>query len=91
MSCRSPVCLLQAYGVVGCVQFLEAHYLLLITKRTYQGSLCGHKVYSISDTALVPLVQPSAQVHCQVPLALPQKCPQPLVAGRIAAPGCVLN
>ncbi len=41
----------------------EGHYLLLITKRAYQGNLCGHKVYSIADTALVPLVRPSAQVR----------------------------
>lgn len=54
----------QAYGVIGCFQFLEGHYLLLITKRAYQGNLCGHKVYSVSDTALVPLVQPSFQVRC---------------------------
>ena len=53
----------QAYGVIGCVQFLEGHYLLLVTKRQYQGSLCGHKVYSISDTALVPLKQAAVQVR----------------------------
>lgn len=53
----------KAYGVIGCAKFLEGHYLLLVTKRQYQGSLCGHKVYSISDTALVPLMQASAQAQ----------------------------
>jgi SacI homology domain len=60
---HADLCCTQAYGVIGCVSFLEGHYLLLVTKRQYQGSLCGHKVYSISDTALVPLKQATAQVH----------------------------
>lgn len=53
---------MQAYGIIGCVRFLESYYLLLITKREQQGSVCGHKVYSVSDTVLIPLVQPAAQV-----------------------------
>lgn len=65
----------QAYGVIGCVQFLEGHYLLLVTKRQYQGSLCGHKVYSISDTALVPLKQAAVQVR--FPCDLTNRCGQP--------------
>lgn len=31
----------QAVGVLGCFQFLEGHYLLLVTKKRFQGTLCG--------------------------------------------------
>ncbi len=57
------VSLIQAYGIIGCVRFLECYYLMLITKREQQGCICGHKVYSVSDTALIPLVEPSSQVR----------------------------
>lgn len=57
------VSLVQAYGIIGCVRFLECYYLMLITKREQQGCICGHKVYSVSDTALIPLVEPSSQVR----------------------------
>lgn len=62
---NSSLGVVQANGVIGTPQFLEGHYLLLVTKRQYQGSLCGHKIYSVSDTALVPLSQASAQVWRQ--------------------------
>lgn len=54
---------LQAYGIIGCVRFLESFYLLLVTKKEQQGSICGHKVYSVADTALIPLVQPAGLVR----------------------------
>ncbi len=57
---------------------------MLITKRAAKGSLCGHKVYSISDTALVPLVQPNAQVRCAsrgFGMTYPPTLPLPHVAG----------
>lgn len=31
----------QAHGVIGCFKFLEGFYLLLVTQRRYQGSVCG--------------------------------------------------
>ena len=34
-------CPVQAYGVVGCFRFLEGYYLLLITKRQFQGRICS--------------------------------------------------
>ncbi|GAB4817891.1 hypothetical protein N2152v2_004937 [Parachlorella kessleri] len=46
----------QAVGVIGCFKFLEGYYLLLVTKKRHVGTLCGHKVYGIDSTALVPLI-----------------------------------
>ena len=37
----------------------QGYYLLLVTKKRYVGSLCGHKVYGIEATALVPLISSS--------------------------------
>ncbi|KAK9823645.1 hypothetical protein WJX72_004414 [[Myrmecia] bisecta] len=51
----------EAAGVIGCFRFLEGFYLLLITKKRYQGSIRGQKVYGISETALVPLCHPGSQ------------------------------
>eukprot|EP00210_Caulerpa_lentillifera_P003675 g3508.t1 len=47
--------LCEAFGILGCFHFLEGYYLFLITKRTPLGSLAGHTVYGIADTALIPL------------------------------------
>lgn len=49
----------KAYGIIGCVRFLDSYYLLLVTKREHRGSICSHKVYCVADTALIPLLQPS--------------------------------
>ncbi|KIZ00821.1 hypothetical protein MNEG_7144 [Monoraphidium neglectum] len=35
--------------------FTESYYLLVITRREYVGHVCGHKVYRVADTALLPL------------------------------------
>lgn len=40
---------------MGCFRLLEGYYLYLITKRKPLGSLAGHTVYGIADTALIPL------------------------------------
>jgi hypothetical protein len=55
----------QAYGIIGCVRFLDSYYLLLVTKREHRGSICSHKVYCVADTALIPLLQPSGPVRSQ--------------------------
>lgn len=31
----------QAYGIIGCFRFLEGYYLLLVSQRRYEGSICG--------------------------------------------------
>lgn len=51
----------KAYGVIGCFRFLEGYYLLLVSKRRYMGSICGHKVYGIAEKGLVQLTHPAVQ------------------------------
>ncbi|PRW58397.1 phosphoinositide phosphatase SAC1 [Chlorella sorokiniana] len=50
----------EAHAIIGCVQFLEGPYLLLCTKRRFLGAICGHKVYGIDATALLPVLCPVA-------------------------------
>ncbi|KAL4426372.1 hypothetical protein ABPG77_004666 [Micractinium sp. CCAP 211/92] len=50
----------EAHAIVGCLRFLEGPYLMLITRRRYLGALCGHRVYGIDATALLPVLSPSA-------------------------------
>lgn len=45
----------------GFIKFLGPYYMLLITKRRQIGVICGHSVYGISKTELVPLVNPSVR------------------------------
>ncbi|CAA3013965.1 phosphoinositide phosphatase SAC3-like isoform X1 [Olea europaea subsp. europaea] len=43
------------YGIVGFIKFLGPYYMLLITKRRQIGSICGHIVYAISKSEIIPL------------------------------------
>lgn len=43
------------YGIVGFVKFLGPYYMLLITKRRKIGSICGHAVYSITKSEMIPI------------------------------------
>ncbi|KAJ8767288.1 hypothetical protein K2173_017332 [Erythroxylum novogranatense] len=43
------------YGIVGFIKFLGPYYMLLITKRRQIGAICGHNVYAISKSAMIPL------------------------------------
>lgn len=43
------------YGIVGFIKFLGPYYMLLITKRRQIGAICGHTVYAISKSAMIPL------------------------------------
>ncbi|XP_024973436.1 phosphoinositide phosphatase SAC2-like isoform X1 [Cynara cardunculus var. scolymus] len=43
------------YGIVGFVKFLGPHYMLLITKRRKIGVICGHAVYAITKSAILPI------------------------------------
>ncbi|KDD74043.1 hypothetical protein H632_c1626p0, partial [Helicosporidium sp. ATCC 50920] len=53
----------KALALAGCFRFLEGYYLLLVTKRTLRGLICGgHKVYSIAGTLLLPLLHPMTRV-----------------------------
>ncbi|KAK6147557.1 hypothetical protein DH2020_018469 [Rehmannia glutinosa] len=43
------------YGIVGFIKFLGPYYMLLITRRRQIGSICGHNVYAISKSEIIPL------------------------------------
>ena len=50
-------CRLVARGcaVLGTIRFLNAHYLVVVTKRVALGRVCGHAVHKIAETKLVRL------------------------------------
>lgn len=52
------------YGIVGFVKFLGPYYMLLITKRRQIGAICGHTVYAISKSEMIPL--PNSSVHASL-------------------------
>ncbi|XP_042002395.1 phosphoinositide phosphatase SAC4-like isoform X3 [Salvia splendens] len=43
------------YGIVGFIKFLGPYYMVLITKRRQIGVICGHSVYAISKSEIIPL------------------------------------
>ncbi|GAB4838073.1 actin cytoskeleton and mitosis protein [Ancistrocladus abbreviatus] len=43
------------YGIVGFIKFLGPYHMLLITKRRQIGAICGHMVYAISKSEMIPL------------------------------------
>lgn len=49
---------------VGFVKFLGPYYMLLITKRRLIGAICGHSVYAVSKTEMIPL--PNSNVQCSI-------------------------
>ncbi|KAI5422290.1 variant 8, suppressor of actin mutation [Lathyrus oleraceus] len=49
------------YGIIGFIKFLEPYYMLLITKRKKIGTICGHDVYAITKSEMVPIPHPSVR------------------------------
>ncbi|XP_021691278.2 phosphoinositide phosphatase SAC3 isoform X2 [Hevea brasiliensis] len=49
------------YGIVGFIKFLGPYYMLLITKRRQIGAICGHNVYAVSKSEMIPLPNSSVQ------------------------------
>lgn len=47
------------YGIVGFVKFLGPYYMLLITKRRQIGTICGHAIYAVSRSEMIPLPNPA--------------------------------
>ncbi|GKV47702.1 hypothetical protein SLEP1_g54571 [Rubroshorea leprosula] len=43
------------YGIIGFIKFLGPYYMLLITKRRKIGVICGHTIYAISKTMMIPV------------------------------------
>lgn len=46
---------------LGFIKFLEPYYMLLITKRKKIGTICGHDVYAITKSEMVPIPHPSVR------------------------------
>ncbi|KAL9224175.1 hypothetical protein vseg_000237 [Gypsophila vaccaria] len=55
------------YGIVGFVKFLGPYYMLLITKRREIGAICGHTIYGVSKSELIPLPNSAERVGVPVP------------------------
>ncbi|KAL1824923.1 hypothetical protein ACET3Z_011701 [Daucus carota] len=51
----------KAYGIAGCIKFLESYYLILVTKRRQIGCICGHEVYSIEESQIITIPHVSVQ------------------------------
>ncbi|KAB1218309.1 Phosphoinositide phosphatase SAC2 [Morella rubra] len=49
------------YGIIGFVRFLEPYYMLLITKRKKIGEICGHKIYAITKSEMIPIPNPTVR------------------------------
>ncbi|KAG5101515.1 hypothetical protein JHK84_046484 [Glycine max] len=52
------------YGIVGFIKFLGPYYMLLITKRRQIGAICGHTVYAVSKSEMIPL--PNSSVRSNI-------------------------
>lgn len=50
--------------LLGCIKFLESYYLLLVTKRRQIGCICGHAIYGIDESIIIPI--PHATVQTDV-------------------------
>lgn len=45
----------------GFIKFLEPYYMLLITKRRQIGVICGHTIYAVSKSEMIPLSNSTVQ------------------------------
>lgn len=59
MNLKFIYCLLLWF--IGCIKFLESYYLILVTKRRQIGCICGHAIYSIDESQLIPIPHVSIQ------------------------------
>ncbi|KAJ3681440.1 hypothetical protein LUZ60_015929 [Juncus effusus] len=51
----------KAYGIAGCIKFLESYYLILVTKRRQIGSICGHAIYCIDESQMLTIPHSTVQ------------------------------
>nr|GEV00792.1 phosphoinositide phosphatase SAC2-like isoform X1 [Tanacetum cinerariifolium] len=50
------------YGIVGFIKFLGPYYMLLITKRRKIGVICGHAIYGITKSEILPIPNSTVQL-----------------------------
>ena len=48
---------------LGFIKFLGPYYMLLITERRQIGVICGHTVYAVSKSEMIPLPNPDVQTN----------------------------
>ncbi|KAL5583409.1 hypothetical protein UlMin_015851 [Ulmus minor] len=53
------------YGIIGFVRFLGPYYMLIITKRRKLGEICGHAIYGIAKSEMIPI--PNTTVRSNLP------------------------
>lgn len=46
---------------LGFVRFLGPYYMLVITKRRKIGAICGHTIYAITKSEMIPVPNPTAR------------------------------
>ncbi|KAM0881963.1 hypothetical protein ACQ4PT_032596 [Festuca glaucescens] len=51
----------KAYGIAGCIKFLESYYLILVTKRRQVGCICGHAIYCIDESQMITIPHSTVQ------------------------------
>lgn len=63
MENHSLVCLTYSlpFLLSGFIKFLGPYYMVLITKRKLIGVLCGHNIYAISKSEIIPLPNPAVR------------------------------
>jgi hypothetical protein len=54
------------YGIIGFIKFLGPYYMLIITKRRQIGAICGHTIYAVSKSEMIPLPNPAVQSNMVV-------------------------
>lgn len=43
------------YGIVGFIKFLGPYHMILITERRKVGMICGHAIYAVSKSKMIPI------------------------------------
>ncbi|GFY98575.1 phosphoinositide phosphatase family protein [Actinidia rufa] len=51
------------YGIVGFIKFLGPYYMVVITKRRQIGAICGHNIYAVCKTQMIPLPNSTVQAN----------------------------
>ncbi|XP_077230380.1 phosphoinositide phosphatase SAC3-like isoform X2 [Tasmannia lanceolata] len=49
------------YGIIGFIKFLGPYYMLLITKRRQIGAICGHTIYAVTKSQMIPIPNSTVQ------------------------------
>ncbi|XP_031388233.1 phosphoinositide phosphatase SAC2-like isoform X2 [Punica granatum] len=61
----------RCYGIIGFIKFLGPYYMLLITEREEIGTICGHSVYTVTETDTIPI--PNSSVLSNMALSKDEK------------------